>query len=475
MGVSKNDKQSIDSDIIEHLMIVDKDVTATAIAKAIGLKKAKDVSGRLASLHSKNIIHKIKVQNQVFWTIDQLENTKSLKSPYAKEIDPGDLIPSDDEYAESKLTNKTNNSRGYDDLILIIDQMRKEICLLRSKVDNIIPQYDTNTNMYNSIPTEIPSPIKTPAQELFSWSPVSGNKRSTATPSSCEKNGSSRTNKPNFHEINPMWCTGNQFSSLAFDNSTYNDCQDNGQMSNQRQTSNSTESSYSNDSAFVKQAKTKTARRPSVCTSESHLTNFRPPIRAQSGASIVPGLQKYSKVHENVISIVTDSMTNRIRSRDFNQDLPAGTRAIFKKFPGAVASEIKEYANVTIDNDVPRGLIAVAGTNDISYRGRDKHQPDVLQIAQNIIDIGLNARRKGVRNIFIASIITRTGFRHEVIRRQVNKILYSMCINHKFYFINNDNIGLEHLWEDGLHLNDSGATILKKNMARCFDESLYVY
>ena len=271
-----------------------------------------------------------------------------------------------------------------------------------------------------------------------------------------------------------MWCSKNRYSSLAFDNkSTYNHCQENYQATSniqQRHTSESTESTYSIESASVKHT-----GRPSVCTSERHLANFKPPISVPSGSSIVPGIQPYNRVHENVISIVTDSMTNRIRSYDFNKDLPAGTRAIFKKFPGAVASEIKEYASVTINNDVPRGLIAVAGANDISYMRRGKNQPDVLQIAQDIIDIGLNAKNKGVRNIFISSIITRPGFRHEVIRRQVNKILYSMCIYHNFYFINNDNIGLEHIWEDGLHLNDSGAAILKNNLARCFDQNLYIY
>ena len=60
-------------------------------------------------------------------------------------------------------------------------------------------------------------------------------------------------------------------------------------------------------------------------------------------------------------------MTNRIRPRDFNEDLPEGTRAVFKKFPGAVASEIEEHAVVTIKRDTPKGLIAVAGANDVSY------------------------------------------------------------------------------------------------------------
>ena len=106
---------------------------------------------------------------------------------------------------------------------------------------------------------------------------------------------------------------------------------------------------------------------------------------------------------------------------------------------------------------------------------RDKRQPDVCQIAQDILNIGLSARDKGIKNIFISSIITRRGLKHEIIRREVNKILYHMCIYHNFYFINNDNISIEHIWEDGLHLNDFGAAIFKSNLQRCFDESLYIY
>ena len=106
---------------------------------------------------------------------------------------------------------------------------------------------------------------------------------------------------------------------------------------------------------------------PQVLDTKPQQTNVSKVSHHTDAVPLVPGLQKYSDVHQNVISIVTDSMTNRIKQRDFNDALLSG-KAIFKKFPGAIASEIKDYSATTIRENTPKGLIAVAGANDCSCR-----------------------------------------------------------------------------------------------------------
>ena len=86
MATKKTDKPAIDAKIIELLMLSDNDLTATDIAKSIGLKKAKDVNGRLTSLHNRDIISKLKMRNSVFWSIEQLDGKpQSRANPPEKE------------------------------------------------------------------------------------------------------------------------------------------------------------------------------------------------------------------------------------------------------------------------------------------------------------------------------------------------------------------------------------------------------
>ena len=483
MAKSKNDK--LDGDIIEYLMVADNVQTAKSIAKAIGLKKAKDVNNRLASLHTKNILSKIKLCNQVFWSIEQThsetENSLMFTEAPAKEADTASSEPNENITTNTNQVQTTGGHHDLSTLHMLVSQLRDEVCLLRRKIECI----DIQENMLDqSIPFTTQSLAKPPSnvqvspsavrrqlqKDQNSWSPNSPNKSSAIqNPLRPHETRPVSPHLSDFGILNPMWCSDNRFASLSFTNN----CESKDSQGNYQLDKNAQQQTDSKYDDHLSSGKPKRTRRPPVCTSEQHLRKYTPPSRGST--PIVPGIQTYSKAHENTISIVTDSMTNRIRARDFNEDLPDGARAIFKKFPGAVASEIREYAAVTINRDTPRGLIAVAVTNDVGYLSRGKRQPDVFQIAQDILDIGVSAKSKGVKNIFISSIITRKGFKHEIIRREVNKILYNMCICHDFYYIDNDNISVEHLWEDGLHLNDSGVAIFQSNLKRCFDESLYIY
>ena len=489
MAKTKRDKEKIDGDIIQHLMLTDNEQTARSIAKAIGYSKAKDINSRLTTLYNKSVITKVKCGNQIFWSIEQdiSEASVNYKSPATKDKQQQQLniTVANDERVGS-LNNKLQG--GYNDLVHIMNQLREEIVSLRKDVECLKVRKGIS-RIVQSIPSYTSSPDKSTSKEHGteniecqndnSWSPDMD--ITQASPYVGKIPTASNDNRPNISVTDAdtsksKWASQNKFAKLAYTNNWCNDqCQGEcGTDSNVRHetSTNSISSSrifYNNKPG--KPALSKSTHSAQLDTSMHHSRQ----VTHQDTIPVVPGPQLYSKVHENVVSIVTDSMSNKIRARDFNDCLPPGNRAIFKKFPGAIATEIHDYSATTIRRDSPKGLAVIAGANDISYGSKYGRQPDVYEIARNIIGIGVEARKKGVRNIFISSIITRRGLHVELIRREVNKILYQMCIEHSFYYINNDNIGVEHLWDDGLHLNDLGGAIFQSNLLRCFDAKLYIY
>ena len=46
---------------------------------------------------------------------------------------------------------------------------------------------------------------------------------------------------------------------------------------------------------------------------------------------------------------------------------------------------------------------------------------------------------------------------------EINDLLRDLCISENFVFINNDCIGKDYLWNDGIHLLNEGKDILVNN------------
>ena len=120
----------------------------------------------------------------------------------------------------------------------------------------------------------------------------------------------------------------------------------------------------------------------------------------------------------------------------------------------------------TIHEDKPQSLIIIAGTNDISYRLQDG-TADASDIADDILDIARNAKCNGVESIFVSGIIIRRGIKYEQLRKEINLKLRLICSEEGFHFVSHDNILMEDLWRDGLHLNNRGMYKLKRNLLKC--------
>ena len=53
-------------------------------------------------------------------------------------------------------------------------------------------------------------------------------------------------------------------------------------------------------------------------------------------------------------------------------------------------------------------------------------------------------------------------------RQMINISIYEKCNLEGFNVLDNENIFLKHLWNDGLHLNKVGSKFLKQNILGCF-------
>ena len=254
----------------------------------------------------------------------------------------------------------------------------------------------------------------------------------------------------------------NSFSELAIDDKNDKNC-----------------STFSCESEFDVYTPTSQTiiKRPSVVVNQKPETDV--PVAAKSipvyhpGTSpkAVPGHRPYSKAHIRSLTISTDSMCRSIRARDFNDEIKqAGIEDLscnIHKFPGASANEIAFYAHKNIEDDETDTFLVVAGTNSLRKTKDGREGPSNKEIACELVQIGQNARKQGVKNVLISGIICRRGMHFQKRIFNINRMVRELCLELEFIFIDNSNIFIQHLNEaDGLHLNFTGTNILKQNILR---------
>ena len=117
-----------------------------------------------------------------------------------------------------------------------------------------------------------------------------------------------------------------------------------------------------------------------------------------------------------------------------------------------------------MDNNT-NGLVIHAGTNSLRWGLKLSDE----QIAEQVINIGKDGMNDGVEKVFISSLIFRgpkTKFLNPRILN-INRILYELCQQNGFIFINNDNITADFISPiDDIHLKDEGTVLLKQNFLR---------
>ena len=179
----------------------------------------------------------------------------------------------------------------------------------------------------------------------------------------------------------------------------------------------------------------------------------------------IPGHKTYAetvkKTRENVI-VFSDSMTKRIRPSEFNKHTPQH-KTFFKSFSGVNTKALHSYTDYTLSSYNHDIAVIHVGTNDLSPR-RGNEYLNENQIAQQIINIAKNCQSKGVKKVVISSIIKRSDKNMEHRRVLTNKEVERMCKDSGFIFLNNDNIGTDKLYQDGIHLSDEGLKLFADNL-----------
>ena len=117
-------------------------------------------------------------------------------------------------------------------------------------------------------------------------------------------------------------------------------------------------------------------------------------------------------------------------------------------------------------DEKPHGVLIHAGTNDIW--GRNKRNVTCERIAKDIIDIGIKCKSKGVKQIFISSVLITKVPDSNRLAKDVNDFFKLMCVEQNFIYINNDFISKEEL-EDQVHLSYDGRCDLVNNFIAILD------
>ena len=106
--------------------------------------------------------------------------------------------------------------------------------------------------------------------------------------------------------------------------------------------------------------------------------------------------------------------------------------------------------------DSPDVVLIQAGGNDL----RTKDTP--IEIAQSIIEAGIECKNLGAMKVLISSVLPRSDFHLQLKRHAVNQLLQGLCEIHNFIFISNDFLKLsKHICYDGVHWNEMGTVLLQ--------------
>ena len=191
--------------------------------------------------------------------------------------------------------------------------------------------------------------------------------------------------------------------------------------------------------------------------------------RMQHHSSVSMHTQPNTHVNTNIhppppkvkLLIASSSLTKGIDHERFNSCLPlADGTARIQKWPGGRARHIKHYIGPHLIEEKPTAVLVQAGGNDLAELNRTPG--DIKTIANDIVEIGIRAKKLGINDIFIGGVpVRRRQYSHELLHK-LNSSLRTLCEQHDFIYIDNSGITERHLF-DGVHLNPDGTKILANN------------
>ena len=177
-----------------------------------------------------------------------------------------------------------------------------------------------------------------------------------------------------------------------------------------------------------------------------------------------PGNNTYSgsvKMGRNIL-ILSDSMLQRIRRNEFSRCVNSG-RANFECFPGKKPLFMNHCLTPLLVEENYETVAINSGTNQLVRR--DGVIVDSKTIAEEIVDIGETCKSMGVKKVIVSGIIRRNaGNEVEKRRTEVNDIVKDLCNKKGYIYISNENINLDDIDYDKVHLKETGSCKVANNL-----------
>ena len=180
---------------------------------------------------------------------------------------------------------------------------------------------------------------------------------------------------------------------------------------------------------------------------------------SEQSKNLVPGYTKYNGAVRfgRKAYVLGTSMVKSIRRNEFHSRLKkCNTR--FRPFIGATIKQMETYIKPVMQDDTADVVILHIGCNDISNKNMSAND-----IAEGVINIGRYCKDHNVNNVTISSLICRFQKHLQHRGNAVNTMLMNRCKNYGLVCIDNSNIEVGFLVQDGLHLNEIGKSYLANN------------
>ena len=178
----------------------------------------------------------------------------------------------------------------------------------------------------------------------------------------------------------------------------------------------------------------------------------------------IPGNSLYSTRAKSgkKVCILADSICKGVKMKELNQYILNGY-AYRKTFEGATSNELAHYSVLTLIKDKPDIVIINIGANDL-------YEMEANHIYENIMKIVDLCKSYGVNEIFVSGLIFRQSHQQKV--SEVNNFLFLNQVANDYIYIDNEKIGMEHLWNDKIHLNKTGTIILANNFINILNDNV---
>ena len=132
-----------------------------------------------------------------------------------------------------------------------------------------------------------------------------------------------------------------------------------------------------------------------------------------------------------------------------------------KFFPGSKANQLNHHTIPILEEHQYDAAAIHVGINDI-LKGMPNNVT-VDSICNDILEIALRCCNHNIDEVFISSVAYSSKVSNELIQ-QLNNLLYKRYVEYGYSFINNGAVSKIDLWNDGIHLLESGKTKIANNL-----------